>query len=101
MIRDIAERTNSDKAQISRAALKLSKKGLIVSKENKDDGRSNTYSATTEGKRLYNRILPLRAAENQTVMDVLSKSDQKKLLEYLDRIMDYLSEEEVEKSKNK
>lgn len=99
-VRDIADRTGSDKGQISRAATSLCAKKYIKRQSNKQDARSGIYTMTRKGEKLYEEILPFRHAENQAVLDILEEKEQAQLISYLDRIYAKLraSEEESQSS---
>ncbi|GAB5458353.1 MAG: hypothetical protein Hens3KO_13830 [Henriciella sp.] len=85
-IRNIADRTGSDKGQISRAAATLCKKKLLKRQSNERDGRSGIYTITKKGTDLYRKILPYRAAENEAVLNILTESEQIVFMELLNRI---------------
>ncbi|MEM8937653.1 MAG: MarR family winged helix-turn-helix transcriptional regulator [Pseudomonadota bacterium] len=87
-VREISERTNSDKAQVSRASASLTSKGLISREKNAEDARSGIYTMTQKGQRQYEEIMPIRIAENEHVLDALTPHEQDQLVDYLNRIQD-------------
>lgn len=68
---DLARRTTLDKVQISRAAKRLEKKGVITRATSEEDRRLRIYSCSEEGKELFDEVLPqvqTRAREILTLM---------------------------------
>lgn len=55
---DICARTRMDKVTVSRAAIDLTRRGLIEKRPNLGDGRSRLLALTQEGEALYARIAP-------------------------------------------
>lgn len=55
---EIGSRTLMDKVTVSRAAIALEKRGLIVRVPNPGDGRSHLLSLSAEGQELYRHVVP-------------------------------------------
>jgi DNA-binding MarR family transcriptional regulator len=91
---DIAERTYADKGQISRAAQGLMAKGLIIGKSDPLDRRSIRFKATPKGKLLFERLIDLRAKENQAVLDLLTPEQSRMFFECLDILMASFAKDE-------
>ena len=75
-----------DKISISRAATALIKRGLIVARDNPNDGRSHLLALTPEGRSLYDEIAPLALAMEAELLSSFSKQEHVLLATLLKRI---------------
>jgi DNA-binding MarR family transcriptional regulator len=84
---EIGRRTRMDKVTVSRAALAMQDRGLIMRRPNSDDGRSHMLALTSAGAALYRQVVPLALALEQEIFESLSKAEIDKLTQVLDKIM--------------
>jgi DNA-binding MarR family transcriptional regulator len=84
---DIGRRTRMDKVTVSRAALAMQERGLIMRRPNSEDGRSHVLALSSAGAALYRQVVPLALALEQEIFDSLSKADVDMFTCVLDKIM--------------
>ncbi|SEJ98477.1 DNA-binding transcriptional regulator, MarR family [Sphingobium sp. AP50] len=72
---EICVRTRMDKVAVSRAAIALSRRGMIQKKPNVSDGRSRLLELTADGEHLYRQIAP-RALELEHRLFARFSADQ-------------------------
>lgn len=82
----IGQRTRMDKVTVSRAALALIERGLVVRVPNPDDGRSQLLSLTPEGLELYRQVVPKALALEARLFDGFSEDETASLRAMLARI---------------
>lgn len=82
----VAERTNMDKVQVSRAIARLKRKSLVAQQQDRDDKRKSSLRLTAKGRDIYREIVPLARAREAKLLSVLSATE----LQQLDRLMDKL-----------
>jgi DNA-binding MarR family transcriptional regulator len=75
----IGARTRMDKVTVSRAAIALADRGLVVRKPNPVDKRSHLLELSTDGRMLYEQIAP-KALELEA--RIFGQLDHKKLREF-------------------
>lgn len=83
---DIVGRTKMDKVTVSRAAQVLERRSLLRRVANAEDGRSLRLSLTTEGKKLYARVIPTAIALEAEVLKDLSAREIEALKDVLRRL---------------
>ncbi|HLY57189.1 MAG TPA: MarR family transcriptional regulator [Stellaceae bacterium] len=59
-VRQLAEKSWVDRAEVSRAAASLERRGDVVRRDNPSDGRSTLFSLTEQGWALFQRVWPQR-----------------------------------------
>jgi len=67
----LAEQTHLNKMQISRALKRMEDVGLIVRKDDPDDGRAYIVSLLPAGQALHRKIVPMVAAREQYLLEEL------------------------------
>ena len=77
----VAERTNMDKVQVSRALARLKKRKLVAQQQDRDDKRRSSLRLTVKGRDIYREIVPLARAREAELLACLSAAE----LEQLDR----------------
>lgn len=70
--RELAQRSSLDKVQISRAAQRLVKKGLITGAEADQDRRLRTYACTPVGRSFFDALF---SKVQQRAADVMAQMD--------------------------
>ncbi len=74
------------KMQVSRAIARLKEKNLVVQTVSESDHRATQLSLTCDGRNIYQRIVPRVLAEEQTILDHLSATEQGQLFKILDKL---------------
>ena len=91
-LRQLAEITHADKAQLSRASAALLKRGLVEREPDPKDARSVLFSITPEGLEVRDKVRPTRREFNQTLMDQLSEEECRALNSAIDTLTNYLDD---------
>lgn len=84
--KDIGEITSMDKSKVSRAVKALKSKDYLLRQTDTKDNRAAYLSLTAQGKRLYQKIVPKALQWERQLISVLDQSEQKKLMEILDKL---------------
>jgi DNA-binding MarR family transcriptional regulator len=79
-VRQLAEQNWVDRAEVSRAAASLEKRGLVERRENVKDRRSPLLFCTDDGRELARKVMPSRLAFHKALTDLLSE-DQAQVFE--------------------
>ena len=88
-VRQLAEWSWVDRAEVSRAAASLEARGLVERQENPRDRRSPLFFFTAEGKKVAEQVLPLRRAFLSSLTAKLTKAQR----EVLDEALQAIAEE--------
>ncbi|WP_114395177.1 MarR family winged helix-turn-helix transcriptional regulator [Oleisolibacter albus] len=83
---DIVERSQMDKAKVSRAVNGLVERGLLSRAVHPEDQRLLRLSFTAQGRQLYEQITPLALDWEQQFLDCLTSVDQELLASLIDRL---------------
>jgi DNA-binding MarR family transcriptional regulator len=81
----VAARTCMDKVTVSRAAIALTRRGLIA-RAHGDDKRARVLKLTADGERLYAQVAPRALALEREIFGGFSTAELARLSEALDRI---------------
>ena len=92
-LRQLAEITRTDKAQLIRANAALLKRGLVERELDPKDARSVLFLITPEGRELREEVQPTRREFNQTLMDQLSEEECRALGSGIDTLTNYLTDD--------
>jgi DNA-binding MarR family transcriptional regulator len=90
---DLVQHAARDKAQIARIVKGLNERGLLQSRPDPDDGRSQRVSVTAEGQALQRKMQQHRVRFEKTMTAGLGASDRATLIALLDRLQDNVAEE--------
>lgn len=71
-VRQLAEQAWVDRAEVSRAAASLERRGFVERRENLKDRRSPLLYCSDEGRDLYRRVAPSRHEFHRSLTDLLS-----------------------------
>lgn len=82
----VAERTNMDKVQVSRAIARLRHRGLVAQEQDPQDRRRSSLRLTGEGQRIYREIVPLARAREAELLAVISPAELRRLDALLDKL---------------
>jgi DNA-binding MarR family transcriptional regulator len=75
--RDVAERTEMDKVQVSRAVARLLRGRRIQRTTDGEDGRVTRLSLSPRGRAIYDKIVPLALGLEARFLSVLSDAERK------------------------
>lgn len=89
---DLVQHSGRDKAQIARIVKALHERGLLQSRPDPDDGRSQRVGVTAEGQALQRKMQQHRVRFEKAMMSGLSEADRATLLALLDRLQDNVGE---------
>ncbi|WP_119679886.1 MarR family winged helix-turn-helix transcriptional regulator [Indioceanicola profundi] len=93
---DIVERSQMDKAKVSRAVARLVETGFLARAVHQQDQRLLRLSFTPAGRDLYERIAPLALEWERQLLDCLAPAEREELTRLLDRLdarLDRMAEE--------
>lgn len=82
-VRKLAEHAWVDRAEVSRAAASLVRRGYVKRRDNPRDRRSALLSCTDEGLDVYKKIRPLRAEFHRSMTRHLKPEEAEKMEEVL------------------
>jgi DNA-binding MarR family transcriptional regulator len=88
----LADLTSVDRTTLTRTLGLMESAGLIARREQKSDRRSLAISLTTQGRRMFARILPLTLAETDRALTGFSAEEIGALRDWLRRMADNLKE---------
>lgn len=87
VLNEVAKYANLDKSHASRSIQSLVQRGLVYKEPNPQDGRSHHLRCTSDGLRLYQKIITLIARRNQEIFSCLNATEQNMFSTMLDRII--------------
>lgn len=90
--KDLAFRVSKDQTNVTRILDQLERKGLIVRKPNPEDRRSYLPFVTEEGRRLYEKLVPIEEEVVAAVTAGISPEETDALIKLLARIADNAAE---------
>ncbi|HVJ00835.1 MAG TPA: MarR family transcriptional regulator [Sphingomonas sp.] len=88
-------RTRMDKVTVSRAAIALAERGLIVRASNPGDQRSHLLTLSPEGRALYKQVAPKALELERRVFAGFTAEERAQLRSMLDRIEESVKELEA------
>lgn len=83
---ELGQATRMDKVTVSRAALSLSTRGLILRAPNKADRRSHFLSLSAAGRALYKQVAPKALALEQSLLASFKSAEIERLEAMLHRL---------------
>jgi DNA-binding MarR family transcriptional regulator len=83
---EICRRTRMDKVSVSRAAILLAGRGLLLRTPNPNDQRSHVLALTKQGRQLYQRIAPRALDIEKRIFGGFSASEMRSFVAMLARI---------------
>ncbi|HYE50538.1 MAG TPA: MarR family transcriptional regulator [Azospirillaceae bacterium] len=89
---DIVERTQMDKAKVSRAVNRLVQAGLLERATHPEDQRLLRLSFTDAGRDLYDRLSPQALAWERQLLEALAPEEAAQLHALIDRLNSRLDE---------
>lgn len=85
---EVAARAAMDKVQVSRAVSRLLKAGRLSRAEDPGDRRRAVLDFTSQGRAVYQEIVPLALARERVLLDGLSDEDRATLDRVLQTLLD-------------
>ncbi|MCW5671368.1 MAG: MarR family transcriptional regulator [Hydrogenophaga sp.] len=85
---DLVQHSGRDKAQIARIVKALHERGLLHSRPDPDDGRSQRIGVTAEGQALQRKMQQHRARFEKAMVAGLDEKERAALLALLQRLQD-------------
>ena len=82
----IGQNTRMEKMPVSRATAQLENKGLITRRRDEQDRRNYYFCLSSEGRRLYETIVPRVLARENYVLSVLSDRETEVLATAMDKL---------------
>jgi len=86
-VKDLAQRSNLDKGQASRAAQALVERGLVSKQVSQADGRGVVLALTPTGRDAWTHAMDLIHARNDQMFGCLSADEQHLLSQLFDRLI--------------
>lgn len=86
-VKALAEKSNLNKGQASRAAQTLVDQGLVLKADHPDDGRGVVLTLTPAGRKVFKRTIEMIHARNQEIFSCLSDKEQAMLSDLFDRLI--------------
>lgn len=84
--RDLVRFVKAEQAQVSRCLKEMEKKGLVLSRRNRDDRRARLYEFTADGEKLFDRLLPQVTDHNHVTDAALNEEEIRQFLDYCERL---------------
>ena len=88
-VNELAEHSNLNKSQASRAAQALVDGGLVEKVDHPDDGRGVLLSLTALGRKLWKPTMELIVRRNEEIFGCLSSQEQAVLSQFFDRLIEH------------
>jgi DNA-binding MarR family transcriptional regulator len=91
-VRDVAARSQMDKAMVSRSVARLVKRDLVSSQATANDGRLVALSLTVAGQEMYAAIMPIALERQQHLSDCLTDEERVAFDRAIDKLMRVVDE---------
>lgn len=88
-VKELAEKSNLNKAQASRGAQALVDKGLVRKEDRPDDGRGVVLTLTPAGRKVFKRAMDMVNQRNEQIFGCLSDKEQASLSAMFDRLISH------------
>lgn len=92
-VAELAQRTLTDKAQISRSVQALADRGLVLREAHESDARRVVLTLSKRGVDHVKKVYPHRDGFNDELMAQLSQQERKSLNSAIDKLRRYLEHE--------
>lgn len=83
---DICARSSLDKVQVSRGIQSMLARGLVSRRQDEMDRRRTLVRLTSQGERIYRRIVPLVLERETELMSIFTDEERRVLDDYLARL---------------
>lgn len=88
-VKELAEKSNLNKAQASRGAQALVDQGLVCKEDRPDDGRGVVLTLTPAGRKVFKRAMDMVNQRNEQIFGCLSDKEQASLSAMFDRLISH------------
>lgn len=88
-VKELAEKSNLNKAQASRGAQALVDQGLVRKEDRPDDGRGVVLTLTPAGRKIFKRAMDMVNQRNEQIFGCLSNKEQASLSAMFDRLISH------------
>ena len=88
-VKELAEKSNLNKAQASRGAQALVDQGLVRKEDRPDDGRGVVLTLTPAGRKVFKRAMDMVNQRNEQIFGCLSDKEQASLSALFDRLISH------------
>lgn len=88
-VKELAEKSNLNKAQASRGAQALVDQGLVRKEDRPDDGRGVVLTLTPAGRKIFKRAMDMVNQRNEQIFGCLSDKEQASLSAMFDRLISH------------
>ncbi|MFY9182941.1 MAG: MarR family transcriptional regulator [Limnohabitans sp.] len=89
-VKELAEKSNLNKAQASRGAQALVDQGLVRKEDRPDDGRGVVLTLTPAGRKVFKRAMDMVNQRNEQIFGCLSDKEQASLSAMFDRLISHV-----------
>jgi DNA-binding MarR family transcriptional regulator len=79
-----------DKGPVSRTLALMQKRGLVIIRNDPEDGRTHSISLTAKGRATHDKVIVAALERERRLLSCLSKSEQEVLIELLRRLHENL-----------
>jgi DNA-binding MarR family transcriptional regulator len=86
-VKELAEKSNLNKAQASRAAQALVEQHLVLKADHPNDGRGVLLSLTPAGRKVFKRAIDMIHARNEQIFSCLTEKEKTTLSDMFDRLI--------------
>lgn len=94
-VREMAQRVQTDKSQVSRALAQLGIRKLVRKMPDPADARSVLFEITPSGEALQTTVMEERRREHARLMSIFTQEEQDIVMQALDRLEAWLDRESV------
>ena len=88
--KSLADRLHVDKAEVSRACASLVERNYALRHPDPRDGRSALFEITAKGRKLHDRVIPFRRAEQEELRRCLAAAEFVSFNTALDKLLAHL-----------
>jgi DNA-binding MarR family transcriptional regulator len=83
----VIERTTLDKVSVSRALLRMERKGLVARATDPDDSRGHLIRLLPAGRALFRKIVPMVRSREAYLLEALDEAERHALDSALDKLL--------------
>lgn len=83
---DLVPHTSLDKMQVSRALARMEEAGLVLRQPSPEDARARIVKPTTQGRKLYRKIVPMVEEREAFLLQALSRTEREALMSAMEKV---------------
>ncbi len=84
---ELVEQSSMDKVAVSRAIASLSKRGWILSRSNKNDGRSRLLRSSAKGREVLKKLIPMIRQVEDDLLAGLTEAERLELRRLMGKVV--------------